>query len=264
MLRVKGRLPWRIGATSFVIPAGIAENVQYLADRVDDIQLLFFESSCRARLPQKIDVPLLAALARDHHLSYTVHLPTDLMPGHCSRAVRQQAVDEIVRLMAELAPLHPRCFDLHLPRQRELDIAPWLENINDFLLALKKDIGPQGTMVAIENIDYPFRLVRSLVLHHGFDLCPDIGHALYFDDDPDSFLHDIHPGSHIHYHGIRGGRDHQALGPEQRDRTAQLGAVLHAGVCRGVVTLEVYNSGDLQASLQHIAEIWSLYQQDNR
>ena len=263
MVRIKGRYPWRIGAPSFVIPAGIPENVKYLADRVDDIQLLFFESACRARLPQHIDVPLLAALARDHHLSYTVHLPTDLLPGHGSRAVRQQAADEIVRLMAELSPLHPLRFDLHLPRQRELDVAPWLDNINDFLLALKRDIGPQSALVAVENIDYPFRLVRSLVLHHGFDLCPDIGHALFFDDEPALLRRDIHPGSHIHYHGIRGGRDHQALGPEQRDCTAGLGEALHAAAHRGVVTLEVYNSSDLQVSLQHIDEIWSPYIQDN-
>jgi sugar phosphate isomerase/epimerase len=259
MARAKGRYPWRIGATSFVIPGGIEENVKYLADRVDDIQLLFFESSCRSRLPQEIDVPMLRALARDHQLSYTVHLPTDLAPGHGRQSIRQQAADEIVRLMAELSPLHPRRFDLHLARQPELDVASWLDNINDFLLALKKDIGRQCVMVAIENIDYPFRQVRSLVLRHGFDLCPDIGHALFYDDDPGQLLQDIHPATHIHYHGIRGGRDHQALGEEQRGCTARLGEVLHARAYRGVVTLEVYNSRDLQASLQHIDEIWVPY-----
>jgi sugar phosphate isomerase/epimerase len=261
MTRVKGRYPWRIGATSFVIPAGIAENVAYLAGLVDDIQLLFFESSCRSRLPQRLDVPLLAALARDHQLSFTVHLPTDLQPGHGSKAVRQEARDEIVRLMTELAPLHPQRFDLHLPRRPELEEAAWLAHIDDFLLALKMELGPQSMLVAVENIDYPFSLVAPLVRHHGFDLCADIGHCLFFQDDPLPLLQAIHPASHLHYHGIRGGRDHQALGPEQRDCTARLGAALHAGGHRGVVTLEVYNSGDLRACLQHIAQIWTQYQQ---
>jgi len=264
MERIKARYPWRIGATSFVIPAGIEENVRYLADWVDDIQLLFFESFRHRRLPQKIDVKLLQRLAQEHDLSYTVHLPTDIQPGSSSEVIRQQAVDEIARLMAELAPLHPLCYDLHLALQQELARDQWLDSVDDFLRKLKKEIGQERAVVAIENIDYPFNDVRPLVLQHGFALCADIGHGLFFGEDPDTLFADIPRAVHIHYHGIRDGKDHRALGAEQQACSTRLGDVLHAGGYGGVVTIEVYGSDDLQASLQHIDEIWLHYQQHER
>jgi len=261
MVRIKGRYPWRIGATSFVIPAGIEENVRYLADKVDDIQLLYFESPSQCRMPQKVDVNLLQGLAQEHDLSYTVHLPTDIGPGSNSADIRQQAVDEIVRLLEELAPLRPLCHDLHLAWQPQLGMEQWLAHIDDFLGRLKKGLGRQRAMVAIENTDYPFRYVRSLVLEHGFALCADLGHGLFYGEDQNVLFADIAKAAHVHYHGVRGGRDHQALGAEQQACSNRLGHVLHAAGFTGVLTLEVYRSADLQASLQHIAESWLHYQQ---
>jgi len=264
MGKIKGRYPWRIGATSFVIPAGIEENVSYLADKVDDIQLLYFQSLSQCPMPQQVDVNLLQGLAQEHNLSYTVHLPIDIQPGSRAAGVRQQAVDEIVRLMEEIAPLRPLCHDLHLAWQPELAMEQWLHNIDDFLSRLKKDLGRERAKVAIENIDYPFSYVRSLVLQHGFKLCADIGHGLFFGEEPDTLFADISQAVHIHYHGVRDGKDHQALGPEQQACSACLGEVLHADSYGGVVTLEVYGSEVLQASLQHIEEIWFHYQQHKR
>lgn len=261
MVRIKGRYPWRVGATSFVIPAGIEENVRYLADRVDDIQLLFFESFRYSRLPQKIDVKLLEGLSQEHDLSYTVHLPTDIQPGSSSEVIRQQGVAEIVRLLAELAPLHPLCYDLHLALPPELALDRWLANIDDFLGRLKTELGRERAAVAVENIDYPFNDVRPLVLAHGFALCVDIGHGLSRGEELDALFADIPRAGHIHYHGLRDGKDHRALGPGQQACTTRLGDVLHAVPYCGVVTLEVYRSDDLQASLQHIDEIWLHYQQ---
>ncbi|MCK9293649.1 MAG: TIM barrel protein [Desulfobulbaceae bacterium] len=264
MVKIKGSFPWRIGATSFVIPAGIEENVRYLAGRVDDIQLLFFESPGHCRLPQQIDVNLLQGLAQEHDLSYTVHLPSDIQPGSSEEGLRQAAVDEIVRLMAGLAPLQPLCYDLHLALQPGLARDPWLGNIDDFLGRLKKDLGRERALVAIENINYPFNEVRPLVREHGFALCADIGHGLFYGEEPDRLFADIPRAAHIHYHGIRDGRDHQALGPEQQACSNRLGQVLHAAGFTGVVTLEVYRSAELQASLKHIEESWLHYQQQKR
>jgi len=264
MGKIKGRYPWRIGATSFVIPAGIEENVTYLADKVDDIQLLYFESLSQCHMPQQVDVNLLQGLAQEHNLSYTVHLPTDIQPGSSVPGVRQQSVDEIVRLMEEIAPLRPLCHDLHLAWQPELAMEQWLHNIDDFLSKLKKNLGRERAMVAIENIDYPFSYVRSLVLTHGFELCADIGHALFWGEDEDALFADIPLAAHIHYHGIRDGKDHRALGVEQQACSARLGEVLRVGGYHGVLTLEVYRSEDLQASLQHIDKIWFHYQKNKR
>ncbi|MBU0908830.1 MAG: sugar phosphate isomerase/epimerase [Proteobacteria bacterium] len=264
MVKIKGRYPWRMGATSFVIPAGIEENVSYLADKVDDIQLLFFESPSQCHMPQQVDVHLLQGLAQEHDLSYTVHLPSDIQPGSSDEGVRQLAVAEIIRLMDDLAPLNPLCYDMHLALQLELAMEQWLANIDDFLGQLRKALGRERAVVAIENIDYPFSSVRPLVQEHGFALCADIGHGLLYGEDQNALFADIAKAAHIHYHGVRGGRDHQALGAEQQACSNRLGHVLHSAGFTGVVTLEVYRSEDLRASLQHIEECWIHYQQQKR
>jgi hypothetical protein len=35
---------FRIGTTSYIIPAGIVPNVAYLAPQVDDVELVMFET----------------------------------------------------------------------------------------------------------------------------------------------------------------------------------------------------------------------------
>jgi len=92
----------------------------------------------------------------------------------------------------------------------------------------------------------------------------DIGHGLFYGEEPDTLFADIPRAAHIHYHGIRDGRDHQALGPGQQACSNRLGQVLHAAGFTGVVTLEVYRSAELQASLKHLEESWLHYHQQKR
>ena len=47
----KSGYPFRLGTTSFIYPAGWAENVARLAPLVDEVELLFFESQIPGSLP---------------------------------------------------------------------------------------------------------------------------------------------------------------------------------------------------------------------
>ena len=49
----------RIGTTSFVIPAGWAENVRWLAGRVEDVEILLFERPDRGE-PSPVEVAEIA------------------------------------------------------------------------------------------------------------------------------------------------------------------------------------------------------------
>ena len=112
-----------------------------LAPLVDDVQLLFFESAAKSRSAPTLDVQALRDLAEEHGLSYTVHLPTDLALGAASRAERQEGIGEILRLMAQLAPLAPLSFDLHLVREPDLPEAAWLDNLAASLEELSVALG---------------------------------------------------------------------------------------------------------------------------
>lgn len=250
----KNPLPWRLGATSCVLPADIMTNVRVLAPLVDDVQLLFFESAAKSLLPQPLDVQVLRDLAEEHGLSYTVHLPTDLALGAPARAKRQEGIAEILRLMDQLAPLGPQSFDLHLIREPHLSDAAWLDNLAAGLEELSGALGEEKRLVAVENIEYPYSLVAPLVAEYGFSVCLDLGHLVYYGHDLEEGLGLLPQVRHLHYHGVRAGRDHQALTDAEQAR--MLGKRLTEVGYDGVVTLEMYSLEKLKGSLALLAEAW--------
>jgi len=261
---LRKKYPWRLGATSFVVPADLATNVRCLIDLVDDVQLLFFESAARARLPHRLDVAGLADLAREGGLTYTVHLPTDIRLGAATAAERQAGLDEIRRLVEELAPLDPAGYDLHLLPEPGLAEAAWLENLDRSLALLAVALGGDAcARIGIENIDYPYAMVRPLVEKHGFAVCLDVGHLLRYGHDwQEALARDLPRANHVHYHGVRGGKDHGAVVKEQAPVTVRLGEYLAQSGFAGVVTLEMYALDKLNASLAELACRWGEYQKE--
>jgi len=253
MIATKQRL-WRLGATSGVLPADIMTNVRELAPLVDDIQLLFFESAANSRLPQPLEVQTLRDLAQEHSLSYTVHLPTDLALGATARAKRQEGIAEILRLMTQLAPLAPQSFDLHLALEADLPTTTWLDNLAASLQELSVALGEEKRLVAVENIEYPFGLVAPLLAEYGFAVCLDFGHLVHYGHDLEEGLALLPQVRHLHYHGVRNGRDHQALVDAEQTRVL-LRRLDKAGY-DGVVTLEMYSLEELTASLALLDEVW--------
>ena len=255
----KNRQPWRLGATSCVLPADIMTNVRALAPLVDDVQLLFFESAAKSLLPQPLDVQALPDLAEEHALSYTVHLPTDLALGAASRAERQEGIAEILRLMAQLAPLAPQSFDLHLVREPDLPEAIWLDNLAASLQELSGALGEEKRLVAVENIEYPYGLVAPLVAEYGFSVCLDLGHLVHYGHDLEEGLGLLPRVRHLHYHGVQDGKDHQALTDAAQARV--LGCRLAEVGYDGVVTLEMYCLENLKASLALLDGAWQPFSQ---
>ncbi|MEW6595463.1 MAG: cobamide remodeling phosphodiesterase CbiR [Thermodesulfobacteriota bacterium] len=259
MESVKGRYPWRLGAPSYVIPDAVLPNVELLAPLVDDVQLLFFESRATQGMDHAVPVQALADLAAAHELTYTVHLPTDIFLGHPDPGTRSQGVAEIEALVALLAPLGPRAFDLHLNRQPELAPAEWREHLAESLALLRNRLGSEAGKIAIENIDYPFALVQSLVAAQGFSLCLDLGHVLYYQHDWPAALALASQANHLHLHGVRDGRDHRPLSFDQASRLVEAGLALAQGNFCGVLTLEVYRYEYLRRSCEVLAELWQSF-----
>jgi len=253
MMPRRSRL-WRLGATSCVLPADIMANVRVLAPLVDDVQLLFFESAAKSLLPQPLDVQALRGLAEEHGLTYTVHLPTDLALGAASKTARQEGIAEILRLMAQLAPLAPQSFDLHLVQEPGLPQAAWLDNLAASLRELSTALGEEKRLVAVENIEYPYGLVAPLVAEYGLGVCLDLGHLVRYGHDLEEGLALLPQVRHLHYHGVQDGKDHQALTDAEQAR--MLGKRLAEAEYDGVVTLEMYSLENLKASLALLDEAW--------
>jgi len=258
---LKNRLPFRLGTTSYVIPDEIIPNVRFLSDRVDDIEIVLFETGGFSNIPSTEIVRDLKSLAADHDLTYTVHLPIDIHTGHADADERRRAIDACRRILARMAPADPFAYILHLAGDRRGespsdDLPLWqalhLDSVRTFIQEV-----PPGNL-CIENLDYPFEAVFGIVRELGVSVCTDIGHLLLCARDVSAHL-DLHLAETrvVHLHGIEKGVDHRSahhLDPGFRE--ALLNRLADGDAAERVVTLEIFNEEDLRASIHCIAEWW--------
>ena len=189
-----------------------------------------------------------------------MHLPTDIRLGAADERVRQQGIDEIERLVAELDSLRPICYDLHLNKETAVRDEPWLENLDTSLSALQGRLGEKAARITIENIDYPLEQIRDLIAGNNFRLCLDMGHILKYGHDWQSALTEYVPAAqHIHYHGVQDNRDHQSITVSDMARCRELGAALYEADFRGVLTLELYSLQQVRESGDILKQAWESF-----
>ncbi len=250
---------WRLGTTSYILPDDLSANVRFLAPRVDDVELVLFESEdFGSNVPGPEAVAELTDLAAEHGLTYTVHLPTHVRPGSCRPSERILAVDTWNRVMERTEPLEPFGYVLHLEGDQpgavpSLDIPAWLENLERSLEAWMGANRIQPESICVETLGYPFELVWPLVRRRGLAVTLDIGHVWGMGYDAEAAVQALLPHARIvHLHGVDGvgGEDHQGL--EVTDPVL-LGSFLKALSAQGgdrVVTLEVFCQQHLESSLE--------------
>lgn len=245
---------FRVGATSYVIPDQILPNVEYLAPRVDDVELLLFESDEHGgNLPSAALVADLRQLAAEHDLTYTVHLPLDLSLGSAGSEGHASLL-KARRVIEATNDLEPHAFTVHL------DGRPLLASPSARELADWRDNSRRALQIVCSWLDDPRRLCVENV--EGWDaeaLAPivdavmvsrtiDVGHLWLQAVDPlDHLSRWIDRARVVHLHGVAK-RDHASVAqvcPEMLDPVVALMAARFSGV----VTLEVFNSTDLDTSI---------------
>src|SRR5512146_1614268 len=106
--------PFRLGTTSYIIPADILPNARYLAGKVRDIELILFEvDDGPNNLPSQEVIDELSQIASQHDLTYTVHLPLDLKLGE-DGSERDQSLVKAQRVIDCTRELKPWAYVLHL------------------------------------------------------------------------------------------------------------------------------------------------------
>jgi sugar phosphate isomerase/epimerase len=258
---LKGRLPFRLGTTSYIVPDDILPNLHYLRDQVDDVELVLFESDEFSNMPSARDVARMAELAADHALSYTVHLPLDTHLGSADERERQASVGKCLRVIERMASLNPFAYVLHLHGDRRgdppTDDRPrWLAQCRRSLAELLGHALP-ASQLCVENIDYDFALVAELVEQYDLAVCIDIGHLLLMQRDVEAHLKRwLHRARIIHLHGVHGGYDHVDIShvpPHLLDLLTTCLA-LDAAMGRRVVTLEIFDEDDFLRSMDVLQE----------
>ena len=258
---LKGRFPFRIGTTSFVLPSDIQTNVEYLAGKVDDIELVLFESDDTAELPDKGTVEVLRSIAVRDNLTYTVHLPLDIRLGDTDQAERSRSVNKCLRVMERMDTLNPFAYILHCDGNGFGDspsdhCAVWQNAVEKSIdQILGSGAAPEN--ICIETLDYPFELIEQIVESKGLSVCLDIGHIQREGHSvPDYLSRYLKYCRVIHLHGITQGKDHCALSKMDKALLTQLFSQLGSDTTHErVVTLEVFTTTAFDRSLSVIKEI---------
>jgi sugar phosphate isomerase/epimerase len=253
---VKGQFPFRIGTTSFILPANIQTNIEYLAGKVDDIELVLFESDEIAELPDKGTVEVLKSIAVRENLTFTVHLPLDIRLGDSNQTERKKSVDKCLRVMERTMPLNPFAYILHCNKDCREPVTVWKCNLENSIDALLSN-GFAPDKICIENLDYPFEQIERFVEDKGLSVCLDIGHILLYNYSLAEHLNRYLKKSRvIHLHGVAEGKDHQDISVIDNLSLSMLFSLLGSDKAQQrVVTLEIFNKVSLKKSLSCLEEL---------
>ena len=252
---------FRLGTTSYIIPAGILPNVRYLAGKVQDVELVLFEvEEGSSNLPNREQIAEMRSIAVDNDLTYTIHLPLDLRLAD-DGSLRHESLEKAKRVIDCTRELDPWAYVLHLDGKSVRDGATieamqrWQENavrsleiVGDWAGDMKK--------LAVENTEgYPLNFCEPVLERIAVSRAVDIGHIWLDNNDPVEYLRKALPRtSVIHIHGIDG-RDHKSLEhvPAEKLRVV-LDELLRAKYC-GIFTIEVFSENDFLTSCAAINAI---------
>jgi sugar phosphate isomerase/epimerase len=259
LINLKGRFPFRLSTTSYILPDAIMPNLRFLGPRFDEIELVLFESRYGENLPSKMDIREMAALADDLHFTYNVHLPMDLLLGSPDPEQRRESCETILRFYERTLPLAPTAYILHFEGHPGGDppletLAQWRHLLRASLTWLI-DQGLHREQVALENLSYPFAWVDILADEFDLKICLDLGHLILQNADlMTTFNRYQERTSMMHLHGV-GHRDHLALSLIPHDEWQTVKQILRR--FSGGLSLEVFSLEDLQDSLIRMEDVCS-------
>jgi adenosylcobalamin phosphodiesterase len=253
--------PFRLGTTSYIIPADILPNAHYLAGKVRDIELILFEvDDGPNNLPSSQVIEELGLLAQQHDLTYTVHLPLDLKLGE-DGSEQDQSLVKAKRVIDCTRGLDPWAYVLHLDgrsvrtsRDAKL-IKHWQDQSVRALEIVSKWAG-EAEKLAVENLEtYSLDFIQPVLDRIQVSRCVDVGHLWLDGHDPIPYLQAALPRTRvIHMHGIAE-RDHRSLACTPPEKVSGVWKELLSANYRGVLTLEMFSEEDFLSSLEVIEKI---------
>lgn len=251
---------FRLGTTSFIHPGGWAFNVERLTGRVDDVEILFFESD---GLPGAGEARQLAELKARGGLTYSLHTPLDASLASASESRRLASVASVVRALEAAAPFRPEVAVVHVyfgehehDDNVPADVPAWRRRAAASLEAvLVSGIAPRD--LCVEVLDYDFALIEPVVIELGISVALDVGHLVRDGRDELALLRrHLSRTRAIQWHGTdASGRDHRGLAHYPRDRARMMLDTLIGEGYAGVLTLEVFREADLDESLAIVASL---------
>jgi len=257
----KKHFPFKVGCTSYVIPDNIIPNVRFMADKVDDIELVLFESKEISNIPDPATVKIVHELARKHDLTFSIHFPIDRKAGATDSDERATLLERMLMIIDVTKPLPVSRYILHLEglgaNNDPVEFTRWHTAVSHFCKTLIHRSAIPPEKIAVENLSYNPMHHKDIVTDCKLSNCIDIGHLWLQDIDWESYIKEMLPlAPIIHLHGVDTTlRDHVSLAEHQNVWQLQKLRQLLDGY-NGVVTLEVFSESATNESLTLLKELW--------
>ena len=148
------------------MPDFILPNIEFLADKIEAIQLLIFEDDETSNYPTTDEVKRLVELAEINNLIYSVHLPMYQRLGSRDESERIKGRDAILRAIDATRAINPFTFDLHLePDEYDYknpvkDLSAW-QNQHQKSLSEMIERGIPTEKIGIETLEYPYEWIEK-------------------------------------------------------------------------------------------------------
>ncbi|MDR1579709.1 MAG: hypothetical protein LBS35_05080 [Synergistaceae bacterium] len=245
---------FRLGTTSYIIESGLADNLLWLARRpsacrIGEMQLVVFDTPEISNIPSREETTLLANIAADHDMAFTVHLPCDIALGDTDPSVRRASSEMFARVVGVTSKLDPICWTLHIPSPGGEETGGYLDRTMETLAPLVGELRSPREL-AIENIHPVFEVEPPIIEEFGTSVCIDVGHLLCFGLDVWSFLDRWLPRCrNMHIHGRTDRRDHESLACLPRGFLRKMFARVLDEPCLRTVTMEVFGMADFESSV---------------
>ena len=240
-------MTFRLGTTSYILADDILPNAHYLAEKVQDIELVLFEvDDGQNNLPSPADILKLREIAAESDLTFTVHLPLDLKMGSTGQNLHR-SLQKAQSVILRTRPLDPFAYVLHLDGKEVEDYGDWVEQASRSL-EIAADWAGDPALLAVENLEnYPLDFIDPVLERVPVSRCLDVGHLWLEGHDPVPFLQrHLSRTKVVHIHGV-GTRDHQSLAHIEESKLQAVLACLEG--FEGVFTLEIFNRADLESSI---------------
>ena len=247
--------PFRIGTTSHIYPGSLLFNVEKLKDKIEDVELILYETPTLSNLPSDDEIKRLSDTALNADITYTIHLPLDIYLGHADEKIRRDSIDRALRFIRTTSYLNPVAFILHLEyygyqKIPSGNVRKWKRNIKESCELILQE-GVSAKSLCVETLDYPFTWVCEIIDDLKLSVCLDFGHLLVKNYNWTYYMDRYLQRTHIiHLHGFNGNQDHLSLSlfpPEVLSKIIMRLMDFHYS---GIVTLEVFSQEDLESSLK--------------
>ena len=256
-----------------VFGENLLENAHLLAAMVDHVEIVLFFTPTLHNFPSLDEVKALKNLGADEDVSFSIHLPAFLEIASRDRKKREKSVQLAIDLIDAMDELNPMYHILHIPytsptltpvpglyftgehRDKFID---WTQRAMESLETIQLRVG-QRNKILVENINYSPIFLECFWKLGLCELCLDLGHLMLGRESVTKVTKQFMSVTReVHLHGVKGCEEHLSLAVLPEARVSKWVKLLVEASYGGVVNLEVFSEGDLEASISMLMGLFSI------